>query len=466
MKTRYVFKKRSKWDFIPIKAYTFHLHKSTLTIGWQLICGELTKIPSFPIKFKLYPMPTPRVFCLLAATLFLFISCSEELQRPVFEYTFTNPAAVGSRYPNLYTDSTGVVYMSWTIGIEEDIYALQYSRLIEGRWTEPETVAVNTEFFVNWADFPSVVGQNNEATAAHWLRKIEGGLYAYNVQVSLRGENGDRWSQTVTPHDDGAPVEHGFVSMEPLENGNTLVIWLDGRETEERADDEYSDISMAMTLRSAEITPEGDVVRSRLVDPTVCDCCPTDLVRSGEDVYAVYRNRTGEEIRDIYQAKYNTAAGEWDTPSAVAEDGWQISACPVNGPRIEADGDRLAVAWFTGVEDTSRVKLAISTNGGDSFNAPEIIAEGNNLGRADVLLKDDGTVYVSWLGNREGLGEVMLQKINPDGTRELPFRVGVTDISRSSGFPRMADAGEFILVAWTQTDPNLNVRTARVPFSQ
>ena len=411
-------------------------------------------------------MPITRVLCLLSAALLLFISCGEELQRPVFEYTFTNPAEVGSRYPNLYTDSTGTVYMSWMIGIEEDIYALQYSRLVGGRWTEPETVEVNTEFFVNWADFPSVVGQNGTATAAHWLKKIEGGPYAYNVQVSLRDENRDRWSRTVTPHDDGSAVEHGFVSMEPLENGNTLAIWLDGRETAGRSHDDYSDIRVAMTLRSAEITPDGDVVRSRLVDASVCDCCSTDLVRSGDEVFAVYRNRTEDEIRDIYLAKYNSETGEWNTPAPVSNDGWRIAACPVNGPRIVADGDRLAVAWFTGVDDTSRVKLAISTNSGDSFNEPEIIAEGSNMGRTDLLLMDDGTIYISWLGSREGLGEVMLQKINPDGSQDQPFRVGLTDVSRSSGFPRIADAGEFMLVAWTQTEPNLNVRTARVPYSQ
>lgn len=398
--------------------------------------------------------------------MFLFASCGDERQRPVFEYTFTNPADIGSRYPNLYTDSSGTSYMSWIMGIEEDIYALQYSRMIGGRWTEPETVEVGTEFFVNWADFPSVVGRDGAATAAHWLRKIEGGPYAYNIQVALRDETGERWSRTVTPHDDGTPTEHGFVSMEPLDNGNTLVIWLDGRETDGRAHDEYSDFSKAMTLRSAEITPGGEVIRLRLIDDSVCDCCQTDLVKSGSKVYAVYRNRTEEEIRDIYLATYDTETGEWSTPAAVANDGWQISACPVNGPRIAADGDRLAVAWYTVADDTSRVKLAISTDSGETFSNPQLISEGNTLGRTDLLLMDDGSIYVSWMANVNGLGEVVMRKVSPDGTPGEPFRVGTTGASRSSGFPRMADTGEFILVAWTQTEPNLKVRTARVPYVQ
>lgn len=406
-----------------------------------------------------------RYFWLIVIAPALLMSCGEERQRPVFEYTFTNPADIGSRYPNLYTDNTGMIYMSWIMGIEEDVNAMQYSRFKDGQWYEPQTVQVGTDFFINWADFPSVVGRDGSARAAHWLKKIEGGPYAYHVQVSLPDEEGRRWEH-ITPHLDGTATEHGFVSMEPLPNGNTLAIWLDGRETEGREHHEYDDFSKSMTLRSAEITPDGEILRSRVIDDAVCDCCQTDLTLNGDEVLAVYRDRSEEEIRDTYLSTYNIESGEWSTPAAVHDDGWEIRACPVNGPRVAASGDRVAVAWFTGADETSQVKLALSADGGESFGEPVIIADGNNLGRADLLLTDEGSVYVSWLANNNNLGEVTLRKVSPDGSMSDPFRVGVTDVSRSSGFPRMADAGEFILVAWTQTEPNRKVRTARVPYVQ
>jgi hypothetical protein len=51
-------------------------------------------------------------------------------------------------------------------------------------------------------------------------------------------------------------------------------------------------------------------------------------------------------------------------------DGWKIDYCPVNGPAAGAIGDTVAVAWFTGAQDTSRVRVAFSTDAGATFSAP------------------------------------------------------------------------------------------------
>jgi hypothetical protein len=417
------------------------------------------------MPFKFYPMSFAKKLIPFAVLLIAVSACETERQRPIFEYTFNNPGEIGSRYANFYQDNTGRVYMSWIVGIEEDIFAMQYSTFFEGRWTMPQTIRVGTEFFVNWADFPSVVGKDGEVVAAHWLRKIDGGPYAYNVNIAFPAENQRRWTDPITPHLDGTATEHGFVSLEPLGENRVLAIWLDGRETEGRDHHEYEDFSKAMTLRSAEVSSDGTISRKRVIDHAVCDCCQTDLVAVDGGFLAVYRDRTEDEIRDISIARYDTGTGEWSEPRPVWNDGWEIRACPVNGPRIDAHEDRVAVAWYTMAGGEGRVKLAISSDSGETFNEPIVVAGEESISRVDTFITSEGSVFVSWMEARGELARVMVRELKPDGSLSRPLHVGTTESARASGFPRMVQTGDQILVTWTQTDPQLRVRTALVPLS-
>ena len=357
--------------------------------------------------------------------------------------------------------------MSWILNIEEDLNSIQYSTYNQNGWvTAPQTVNISNNYFVNWADFPSVVSRDGNIVAAHWLNKIEGGPYAYDVNIVFPEDQARRWTVPIIPHTDRTATEHGFVSMEPLSEDRVLAVWLDGRQTENRADDEYSDPDKAMALRSAEISRDGTIERKRVIDRRVCDCCPTDLVMMDGEAAVVYRNRSSDEIRDISISHYDLESGEWSEPAMVHNDGWQINGCPVNGPRIDHRNGKTAVTWFTHADDSSRVLLATSDDNGRSFSEPVQISEDQTIGRADVVISEEGSVYVSYLSNVAESGRVMMREVTPDGELMNAIEVGITSSSRRSGFPRMALIDDGLLFAWTQTDPFVKVRTAKVRFSQ
>jgi hypothetical protein len=137
----------------------------------------------------------------------------------------------------------------------------------------------------------------------------------------------------------------------------------------------------------------------------------------------------------------------------VHADGWKIDGCPVNGPAVAADGEVVAVAWFTAAGDTARVRVAFSTDAGATFGAPIDLESGvAALGRVDVVLQDDGTAMITWLSrtSREK-ASVAIAAVRRDGTVIAQATLGDTDASRQSGFPRMARAGTGVLVAWTDT---------------
>lgn len=396
----------------------------------------------------------------------IVVACQGELQQPSHMFSINNPAETGSRFPNLHTDASGNVFMSWVSNIEEDIYAIEYAVFDGERWSESRTVKLSNNFFVNWADFPSVVGKNGEAVASHWLRKVEGGPYAYHVKVAFAEKESNRWKPEFNAHLDDSPTEHGFVTLEPIDEDRILAIWLDGRETDGRGHGEYEDFDKSMTLRSAEISSDGEITRKRVIDDTVCDCCQTDLVPVEDGFIAVYRDRSEDEIRDISFARYSNETGEWSEPQTIHDDGWKMMACPVNGPRVTSDGNRVAVTWFTGADDQRKVKLAFSYDGGESFSEPKIVADEYAVGRADVAFGNNDDMYVSWMAEVEDDGYIMLRRITSEGGMDEPYRVGLTASSRQSGFPRMEKTGNHLLFAWTQTEPLMRVRTAKVEIDE
>jgi hypothetical protein len=316
-------------------------------------------------------------------------------------------------------------------------------------------VAQGRNWFVNWADFPSVVPVSDSLWAAHWLEKREGSAYAYDIVASISSDAGVTWGERLVPHNDGTPTEHGFVSFFPWQE-DVGILWLDGRNMLEEG---------GMTLRAAALAVDGEVGHGALVDELVCDCCQTDVAMTPDGPIAVYRDRSEGEIRDI--AVVRAIDNAWEAPRTVADDGWQIAGCPVNGPAISASAVRAAVAWYTGAHDTPRVRLAFSSDGAESFSVPIDISSDRPLGRVDVVLLDSGDAIVSWLEQgAEGGADIYIRRVSASGTAGQRYLVARTGSGRASGFPQMLLLNDDLLLAWTDTTAEWSqVRAAKVAVS-
>jgi hypothetical protein len=217
-----------------------------------------------------------------------------------------------------------------------------------------------------------------------------------------------------------------------------------------------------MTLRAAVLDRDGTLHDEALLDPRVCDCCPTDAVRLADGtLVVVYRDRSEEEIRDISVLRRN--GGVWSEPMPVHDDNWKIPGCPVNGPAADGRGRKVVVAWFTSdAEDRGHVRAAFSDDGGVTFGAPVPVDDGHPLGRVDCALMNDGTALVSWMedAGSEGLAMIRLRRVTESGTGPAVV-IAPTSASRGSGFPVMARLGSEVFLAWTDLDAR-QVQTARV----
>jgi len=91
-----------------------------------------------------------------------------------------SPAGANSAQPQLSVSSRGVL-LSW-VEREGPKASLKFSERTAKGWTPGTTVASGTDWFVNWADVPSVIRLSNGALAAHWLQKSGADTYAYDVR--------------------------------------------------------------------------------------------------------------------------------------------------------------------------------------------------------------------------------------------------------------------------------------------
>lgn len=362
------------------------------------------------------------------------------------------PSRPDSGEPDLTVAPDGSVLLSWIEPAGEGGVALRYSRREPGgEWSTPRTVATGDDWFVNWADFPSLATLPDGTLLAHWLRKSGPGTFAYDVQLAVSRDAGATWSEPLVPHRDGTESEHGFVSMAPEAGDRMGVAWLDGRNTVGEEDG-------ATALMFASVTAAGDVREEVLLDPRVCDCCQTGMARTDRGLLVVYRDRTESEMRDI---SYVRSDGErWSEPRTLFPDGWEIHGCPVNGPSVAARDSRVAVAWFTAPDAEGRVNVIQSEDGGQTWGAPVRVDDGEPIGRVQVVLLENGEALVTWLEVDESGTHLALRRLGNDGGLGPALRVAESSASRSSGFPRLAVSGQEVVFAWSDSAEPPRVRTA------
>lgn len=416
---------------------------------------------------------------LLALACVFAVACAQT-QRP-FSPTavqdIESPAGLNSGQPSLAVAGDRPV-LSWVERLSENNHALKFSTFEGEGWSQPRTVAQGADWFVNWADFPSMAALPDGSLIAHWLVKSGPGTYAYNVNVARSSDGGLTWSSPVVPHRDATQTEHGFVSLLPWTEGRGAVVWLDGRKFQSGAQSQAGgarvvvahagmgsgDAGEEMTLRFAAIAADGSLSEEAELDDRVCDCCQTAAAFTSEGAVVVYRDRSAEEVRDISIIRYRD--GRWTQPRTLHEDGWQISGCPVNGPAVAAEAGRVAVAWFTQAqEDRPRVQVIFSEDAGETFGPPVEVAGDDTLGRVEVVLLADGSALVGWMEIAGRRAAIKARRVRADGTSGEPFTVAETGAERASGFPRMARVGQDVVIAWTDAadkDAATHVRTALI----
>ncbi len=363
------------------------------------------------------------------------------------------PAPANSSLSRVVADESGEIYLSW-VSQDAEQATLAFARLTSEGWDAAKVISEGRDWFVNWADFP-VLSVDSSGMVAHWLQMSATGTYDYEIRARFYAQDKATWTEARTIHTDGISAEHGFVSMLPLNDGTTLISWLDGRETV------HSEPPGAMTLRAGIFDKSGANVSEWELDHRVCDCCQTSSAMTENGPIIVYRDRSQQEVRDIYATRL--VDGAWTLPQAIYNDNWQIAGCPVNGPSVAAMNKRVAVAWFNAKDDVPKIQLVLSTDSGLSFSEPIVVESPNTNGRIDTTILDSGNIIVSWM-DTVGEAKIMLSRYDINGELLSTTEVAGSSPSRRSGFPIIEAVGNSVYVTWTDIDATPQVKVARIDY--
>ncbi|MGQ0649882.1 MAG: exo-alpha-sialidase [Gemmatimonadaceae bacterium] len=397
---------------------------------------------------------------LIAVIVLTAIGCApSEVRTPPQVTALPSPVGPRSAEPYLFVDASDRVHMTWIQRTSDSTHAVRYARMEGEAWTPASTIVERRDLFVNWADFPAVIATARGRVFAHWLQRSGTGTYAYDVHVAQSTDHGTTWGPSTVLHRDGKSAEHGFVALWEGNGDSVNAAWLDGRTT---VSSQKGHGKGAMTVHTTSVAPDGSLGSELLLDERTCECCQVNAALTSAGPVVVYRDRTEDEVRDISIVRL--VNGAWTAPAAVAADGWQLNACPVNGPAVAARADTVVVAWFTGAQDTARVRVAWSTDAGATFAPSMRIDTGTPVGRVDVELLDDGSAAVSWLERvPPDRGDVRVRRVARSGTLGEPFTIVTTSAARPAGFPKLVRRGPDLIAAWTVPGEEATVRLGRLP---
>ncbi len=273
--------------------------------------------------------------------------------------TLQTPAGAGSNAYALAAGHDGKAYLVWIEPVGDGAQALKFSRFDGRGWNAPRDIARGSNWFVNWADHPSIAAMPDGSLLAHWLVNTgrKEGAYGYGIRVARSTDDGATWSTIFEDGMKNVADYAGFLTFSPTAQGADA-IYLTPLAPDDGTSHGHDDAEHIKTLAAVSFAPDGSVQGQKVVDADVCSCCMTDIAQTSQGPVAVYRDHLPGDIRDISIVR--RVKGEWTAPAQVFSDGWHIPGCPTNGPAVAARGARVAVAWFTAAKDTPRLKMAFS----------------------------------------------------------------------------------------------------------
>jgi hypothetical protein len=366
------------------------------------------------------------------------------------------PAGTRSVEPQLTASSRGVL-LSWVERTDKSA-SLKFVERTPGGWSDARTVASGSDWFLSYADMPTVQRLRDGTLVANWYLATNPLAEGYDILLAYSKDEGRTWSRPFKPHRDKTKTQHGFVSMFEPPAGGLGLVWLDARDQENNTTDPEGGV---VSLYAATFDAGWKQIGESLVDPRVCECCTTATAVTDEGAIAAFRDRNDKEIRNI--AVTRLEAGKWTGASVVHDDAWEIDSCPINGPALSARGRNVAAAWFTAKDDKGRAFAAFSADGGRTWSTPIQLEDSVARGYVDIEMLDDGSAVATWVEFADNRSQFRMRRVDASGARSASVTIA-NSAAGVTGYPRAARNGNQLVLAWNESsgDESQRVKAAVV----
>jgi hypothetical protein len=330
-----------------------------------------------------------------------------------------------------------------------------------------EPVQVNTEQGEGrlGGEMPPRVSLYQRSASSHPDVVVLWGARGASTTIKLaRSNDGGRTFQA--PRElqaESAPGDRGWTALAVDRRGDAHAIWLDhrGLAGQPKARHEHGTArahdAVAMAQRSAlYFATVGTTARPEQALTTgVCYCCKTTLAvgRNGE-LFAAWRQVYPGGVRDIAFAMSRDGGRTFSSPVRVSEDGWEINACPDDGPSIAVDRTGAAhIVWPTVITNGGALEGALfhaSTRDGKTFTRrSRVLTMGSPKPSHPAATVDaGGRLVVAWDEVIGGQRTAFVRSLRPAADPSAPSTWDRL-LEAPGDHPSLATTNGAVLAAWT-----------------
>lgn len=247
-----------------------------------------------------------------------------------------------------------------------------------------------------------------------------GGGRASEIVYCTSKDGGTNWtSPQAVDTDTTKGLLRGFFDAVVLPNDEIAVAYL--KDVKGSTKHEERDLRLA-------ITKNGVFQAEKLLDPVVCDCCNINLLVDANGHLNVFYRDNNDDIRDISKMVSTDNGQTFSKPQIVHNDGWKIMGCPHSGAISSIIGKGALVAWYSGTETESGVRLV--TNEGKKLFVLEAPSVKN-----PTLLTSNNLAALVWeqKQNNSDKTELVFRKIQNEKASETMALEGSAEATNPTG---------------------------------
>lgn len=176
------------------------------------------------------------------------------------------------------------------------------------------------------------------------------------------------------------------------------------------------------------VSKNGIFQPEKVIDAVVCDCCNINLLTDAKGALNVYYRDNNDDIRDIARLTSKDNGETFSSSQIVHNDGWKIMGCPHSGAVSCVNGNSALIAWYSGAETESGIRL-VTQEGKKHF----VLAEGSV--KNPCLMSDAKNAFMLWEQNQAGGDKTQLvfREINADKISETLSVEGSENATNSTG---------------------------------
>lgn len=338
-------------------------------------------------------------------------------------------------------DSDGGLWIAW---VDHGHLYLQSLTKDDSHFSEPVKVnAISEDIAAHGENRPKIKLDQQGRIYVTWSQKLKK-RFAGHIRFARSEDGGKSFSAPVTINDNLDEIGHSFDTLEIGRNGEIFIAWLDSRDKVQAkaAQQEHAGSSLYYTWSE---DGGNSFHPNQRVASHSCECCRLASAMDADNRPLILWRQVFEGgIRDHALVHFK----DWATPGPVTRvswEDWKIDACPHHGPALAVDeNDTYHAAWFSGAESKAGLYYAHSEDGGLSFSAAQPFGQ---QGKHPAISALDDKVVLAWSEFDGELNRVWLMS-SSDGGNSWTQPLVIAKAAGKADDAFLLNDGETFYLSW------------------